>query len=110
MGTINIKQILRIIFLEVRVGVTLGVICGVLAAVIGAFISYNEPEVFKIAIAVFIAMVSATMATSFIGVAGPLVLHRLNFDPAAASGPFLTMFNDIFGSVFYLFIAMLIFN
>jgi len=110
MGTINIKQLLRIIFLEVRVGVTLGVICGVLAAVIGAFISYNEPEVFKIALAVFIAMVSATMATSFIGVAGPLVLHKFNFDPAAASGPFLTMFNDIFGSVFYLFIAMLIFN
>ena len=110
MGTINIKQILRIIFLEVRVGVTLGFICGVMAAGIGALISYNEPEVFKIAIAVFTAMLSATMATSFIGVAGPLVLHKLKFDPAAASGPFLTMFNDIFGSVFYLFIAMLIFN
>lgn len=110
MGTINIKQILRIIFLEVRVGITLGVICGLIAAFIGGLISYNEPEVVKIAIAVFIAMVSATMATSFIGVAGPLILHKLKFDPAAASGPFLTMFNDIFGSVFYLFIAMLIFN
>ena len=92
-----------------RVGLALGLICGFIAAIIGALISYNQPEVFKLSLAVFIAMVSATLATSFIGVAAPLTLQKLNFDPAAASGPFLTMFNDIFGSVFYLFIAMLIF-
>lgn len=109
MGTINVKQIFKIIVSELRVGLALGLICGFIAAIIGALISYNQPEVFKLSLAVFIAMVSATLATSFIGVAAPLTLQKLNFDPAAASGPFLTMFNDIFGSVFYLFIAMLIF-
>lgn len=108
MGTISVKQIGKIIFSEIRVGLALGVICGTIAAIIGAMISYQQPEVFRLSLAVFIAMVSATMATSFIGVAAPLALYRLDFDPAAASGPFLTMFNDIFGSVFYLFIAMLI--
>jgi magnesium transporter len=108
MGTINIKQIGRIIFSEIRVGLALGVICGLIAAVIGAMISSQQPEVFRLSIAVFIAMVSATMATSFVGVAAPLLLYKMDFDPAAASGPFLTMFNDIFGSVFYLFIAMII--
>ncbi len=109
MGTINVKQIFKIIVSELRVGLALGLICGSIAALIGALISYNQPEVFKLSLAVFIAMVSATLATSFIGVAAPLTLQKLNFDPAAASGPFLTMFNDIFGSVFYLLIAMLIF-
>jgi magnesium transporter len=109
MGTISIKHIFKVIVSEVKVGLALGIICGFIAAVIGALISFNEPQVFKLALAVFIAMVSATLATSFIGVAGPLLLHKFHFDPAAASGPFLTMFNDIFGSVFYLFIAMLIF-
>lgn len=109
MGTVSIKNIFKVILSEVKVGLALGVICGSIAALIGALISYNQPEVFKIALAVFIAMVSATFATSFIGVAGPLLLHKFHFDPAAASGPFLTMFNDIFGSVFYLFIAMMIF-
>jgi len=109
MGTIQVKQILKIILSEVKVGVSLGIICGTIAAVIGSLISWGQPEVFRIALAVFVAMVSATFATSFIGVAGPLTLHKLKFDPAASSGPFLTMFNDIFGSVFYLFIAMLIF-
>ena len=108
MGTINVKQVTKIILSEIRVGLALGLICGLIAAVIGAMISYREPEVFRISLAVFVAMLSATMATSFIGVAAPLALYRLDFDPAAASGPFLTMFNDIFGSVFYLFVAMLI--
>jgi magnesium transporter len=108
MGTINVKQIFKLILSEVRVGLALGVICGFIAAIIGGLISYNEPQVFRLSLAVFVAMVSATLATSFIGVAAPLILNKLDFDPAAASGPFLTMFNDIFGSVFYLFIAMLI--
>jgi len=109
MGTINVKHMFRLVISEMKVGLVLGLICGLIAALIGALISYNQPEVARLALAVFIAMVSATLATSFIGVAAPLVLDRLDFDPAAASGPFLTMFNDIFGSVFYLFIAMLIF-
>jgi len=109
MGTINVKQIFKIILSEMRVGLALGLVCGIIAALIGALISYNQPDVLKIALVVFIAMVSATLATSFIGVAAPLILDKFDFDPAAASGPFLTMFNDIFGSVFYLFIAMLIF-
>jgi magnesium transporter len=108
MGTINVNQMFKLIISEMKVGLALGLICGIIAALIGALISYNQPEVARLALAVFISMVSATLATSFIGVAAPLVLHRLDYDPAAASGPFLTMFNDIFGSVFYLFIAMLI--
>lgn len=109
LGTINIKQILKLIFAEVKVGFALGVICGTMAAIIGSIISYNQPQIFKLAISVFTAMVSATIATSFVGVTAPLLLHKFKLDPAASSGPFLTMFNDIFGSLFYLLIAMLIF-
>ncbi|NIP29247.1 MAG: magnesium transporter [Candidatus Dadabacteria bacterium] len=109
LGTIDFKQVIKLILAEVKVGFALGLICGLLTSVIGTLISFSQPEIFKLALAVFIAMVSATMATSFVGVAGPLLLHKLRLDPAASSGPFLTMFNDIFGSLFYLLVAMLIF-
>ncbi|MGH7886121.1 MAG: magnesium transporter, partial [Thermodesulfobacteriota bacterium] len=109
LGTININQILKLIAAEVKVGLSLGIICGAIAAVIGSIISYNQPQIFKLALSVFTAMVSATIATSFVGVTAPLLLHKFKLDPAASSGPFLTMFNDIFGSLFYLLIAMLIF-
>jgi magnesium transporter len=109
MGTINPGQVYKLIFSEIKEGLYIGIICGIGAAIIGAIISANEPEVMKLALIIFLSMVSATIATSFIGVVEPIILYKLKFDPAAASGPFLTMFNDIFGSVVYLFIAMLIF-
>jgi len=109
MGTITTSQIFKIVFSEMKVGLAIGFICGLVAAVGGLIIIKNEPQVIKLVLAVFIAIVSATLATSFIGAVSPLLLQKFKFDPAAASGPFLTMFNDIFGSVLYLFIAMLIF-
>ncbi len=109
MGTITTSQIFKIVFSEMKVGLAIGFICGLVAAVGGLIIIKNEPQVIKLILAVFIAIVSATLATSFIGAVSPLLLQKFKFDPAAASGPFLTMFNDIFGSVLYLFIAMLIF-
>ena len=109
MGTIKPKQVLLLIGSEIKVGLALGLICGILSAIIGVLISYSEPQVFRLALAVFLAMISATLATSIVGVAAPIILQKLKFDPAASSGPFLTMFNDIFGSLFYLLIAMLIF-
>jgi magnesium transporter len=41
------------------------------------------------------------------GAAEPLILDRLGMDPAAACGPFVTMFNDLFGSTMYFLIATL---
>jgi len=37
----------------------------------------------------------------------PLTLRKINVDPALATGPFITTFNDIIGVVFYLGIASL---
>lgn len=109
MGTITFSQIYKLVISEVKVGLSIGIICGLVAAIAGVIITKNEPQAVKLALAVFIAMVSATLATSFVGAASPLLLQKFKFDPAAASGPLLTMFNDIFGSLVYLLIAMLIF-
>jgi magnesium transporter len=50
-------------------------------------------------------MVSPTGATSIEGSLEPPALHRLKRDPATACGPFVTMFNDIFGTTVYFLIA-----
>jgi magnesium transporter len=50
-------------------------------------------------------MVSATRATSIVGSLEPLILHRLKLDPATACGPFVTLFNDTFGTTVYFLIA-----
>ncbi len=103
-------QILSILLAEIKVGFILGVICGVIGAITVELINTKPEQIDNLAVGatVFIAMISATVATSSIGVFLPIVLKKLNIDPAASSGPFLMMFNDILGSVFYLFLGTLL--
>jgi Mg/Co/Ni transporter MgtE len=53
-------------------------------------------------------MISATIATSFGGAVMPMILQRFKKDPAIACGPFVTMFNDLFGTSVYFLIATLL--
>jgi magnesium transporter len=108
MGTIRMGQFMKVLWTELRLGMMLGVTCGAVAAATAMVIEYRYPSVFKLGIAVFLAMVSATGATSVVGAVEPMVLHRLKFDPATACGPFVTMFNDLFGTSVYFLIATLL--
>ena len=108
MGTIRMGQFTKVLMTELRLGLLLGVTCGLAAAGVAMLIEYNYPSVGKLGIAVFLAMVSATGATSLVGAVEPMVLHRLKFDPATACGPFVTMFNDLFGTSVYFLIATLL--
>ena len=106
MGTIRSGQVLRVLGVELRLGLMLGLACGLGAAAIAMGLESGHSQVFKLGTAIFLAMVSATSATSVVGTVEPLLLHRLNLDPATACGPFVTMFNDLFGTTVYFFIAM----
>jgi magnesium transporter len=91
MGTIRMGQFMRVLWTELRLGMLLGVTCGLAAAGAAMLIEHSYPSVFKLGIAVFLAMVSATGATSIVGAVEPMVLHRMKFDPATACGPFATL-------------------
>lgn len=108
MGTIRTGQFLKVLFTELRLGAMLGLTCGVASALVAMLIEASHGSVLKLGAAVFMAMISATSATSLVGAVEPLVLHRLKLDPATACGPFVTMFNDLFGTTVYFLIAMLL--
>ncbi len=42
---------------------------------------------------------------AIVGTTVPFILKRLNIDPAIATGPFITTFNDVFGLLIYLVFA-----
>jgi magnesium transporter len=52
---------------------------------------------------VSVALFSVVLFASFVGTVTPLVLNRLNFNPALASGPFITTINDLLGLTVYFF-------
>jgi magnesium transporter len=52
-----------------------------------------------------VAMFFAIMVAAMTGTLVPVVLKKLNIDPAISSGPFVTTANDITGLVIYLGLA-----
>ncbi|MFM9075773.1 MAG: magnesium transporter, partial [Bacteroidota bacterium] len=50
-----------------------------------------------LSITVSLALFAVVVFASFVGTITPLILHRFGFNPALASGPFITTTNDLLG-------------
>jgi len=57
---------------------------------------------------VSIALFSVVIFASFIGTITPLILNKLGFNPALASGPFITTMNDLLGLGIYFSVVHLL--
>ncbi len=115
------KTIWKMIFKEVRVGFINGIVIGSLAfLVVFLFLLIkHQPissDVFMISEAlllssgVLISLVIALTLASFLGTSIPVLLKKLKFDPAVASGPLITTLNDIVAIISYYGLCMLLFN
>ncbi|UXE67386.1 MAG: magnesium transporter [Chryseotalea sp. WA131a] len=63
----------------------------------------------RLSFVVSIALFGVVIFSSFVGTITPLILNRLGFNPALASGPFITTTSDLLGlSVYFLTIHLLL--
>jgi magnesium transporter len=63
----------------------------------------------KLTIVVSIALFCVVIFASFVGTITPLILNRFGFNPALASGPFITTTNDLLGlAIYFLTITILL--
>jgi magnesium transporter len=99
-GEISLKSIWRRFFKELRVSVFIGLIFGVLMAVIVGLWLKNFIMGVMIGVALNVVILQATLFGGLI----PFILKRIEVDPALASGPFITTFNDILGLLIYLYL------
>lgn len=102
-GKLHISDVPVFLFKEVRIGLLMGMVYGLIAALTAVFI-LSDLNIY-LGIVVFFAMMAGMMTAAILGVIAPSLLKRLNFDPAIASGPFVTTLNDIAGIVIYMLIA-----
>ena len=99
-GEISLKSIWRRFFKELRVSVFIGLIFGILMAAIVGFWLKNFIMGVMIGVALNVVILQATLFGGLI----PFILKRIEVDPALASGPFITTFNDILGLLIYLYL------
>jgi len=93
-----------IVFREARVGMLLGVVCG---AIVGTTAFVWRGEWFYGAV-VGVAMAVAILVAATMGTLVPIIFHRIKVDPAIATGPFVSMSNDVVGLFIYFGLATLL--
>ncbi len=63
----------------------------------------------KLSIIVSFALFCVVMFSSFVGTITPIIINRLGFNPALASGPFITTTSDLLGlTIYFLTVRVLI--
>ncbi len=106
-GTIELKDIFKVIFKELRVALVCG---GFLAMVNGIriFIMYRATvdDPIRLAVAVGITLIVTVVMAKLIGCCLPILAKQVGLDPAIMAGPLITTVVDI-GSTFIYFTIMI---
>ena len=108
-GEIELSDILRVLWKELRVAI----LCGVTVAVVGYLklffidnmifgLDVSYPEMAVVSLTLMVTVVAAKI----VGCALPIIAKAVHLDPAVMAGPFITTIVDVLSLVVYFFIAM----
>ena len=112
LGDIEFKDILRVIWKEIRVAA----LCGLSMAVatfgkvmlIDHLLLRNDSINWKIALIVCITMACTIILAKFIGCTLPLFAKKIGFDPAVMASPFITTIVDAVSLLIYFAVASMV--
>lgn len=101
-GSLDLKDTGKQIFKEVGVGLVNGLIISLIVFAYNVFsLSPWNPTT----LAVSISLLAVVLFASIFGTFVPLTLERFKIDPALATGPFISITNDIIGMLIYMTIS-----
>ncbi len=104
-GELEMKDILRILFKEIRIALLVGLAMGAVTAV-RAILTSPEPDlVLPLSLTVGLAMVGCVLLAISAGAVLPVLLKKIGLDPALMSGPFISSLMDVFTLLLYLSLA-----
>ncbi|MDE5801285.1 MAG: magnesium transporter [Paramuribaculum sp.] len=102
-GSLDIKNAAKQLFKELGVGLINGCIISLL--VFGYNFFKLGPGHITTTLAVSLSLMAVVLFASVFGTFVPLTLERFKIDPALATGPFISITNDIIGMVIYMMIS-----
>ncbi|MFD1169108.1 magnesium transporter [Oceanobacillus caeni] len=88
---------MRLIVRETTTGLITGAVCGIVIAIV---IYFWKADIY-LGIIVGVSIMASLIVATLSGALVPIVMDRLNVDPAVASGPFITTINDIISILIY---------
>ena len=107
-GRIEVGSELLVLIKELKVGLILGVLYGVLLGIFANLKFIGTDPMLGLVVGLSIA--SSMLIAVTVGSFTPLILRKLEIDPAVAAGPFVTTSIDILGVLLYFVIAGILLN
>ncbi len=109
-GSLDVKDMTRHLFKEVGVALLNALMISSMVFLYNfIFPSDVQPDKANcIAWAVSISLVCVVIFASVFGTMVPMLLEKLNIDPAIATGPFISITDDIVGMIIYMFVSSLL--
>ena len=110
LGEIEIPDILRVVWKELRVGLICGLLLGVVNFVkillvdhllIGAFAGYTLPQIAMISGVICLTLAATVIVAKLVGCVLPIVAETLHLDPAVMASPFITTIVDAISLLIY---------
>lgn len=101
---VKTRDILRVVWKEMRVGFLLGVAMATFAI----FRAVTWGTGYEIALVVSLALLSVVILATFVGSVLPIAINKIGWDPAVVSAPFMTTLVDALGLLIYLSLATVI--
>ncbi len=99
------------IILGFSTGAFFGVVSGVFVYLLNSQgIAVMTVDPLSVGLIVGVGLFGACIAGTFLGVCSPIFFSRIGVDPAVASGPIVTAFNDFLSMSIYFLIAILLSN
>jgi len=100
-GRLNVRDFWHVVSKELAIGLILG---GFYAVLIGT-VAQVQYSVQMLALTVGLAVIISMTVAALVGSGVPLLLARINIDPAVATGPFVTTSIDIISVYCYFILA-----
>lgn len=101
-GSLDIKGSARQLFKELGVGLVNATIISLLVFIYNLFtLGATQVTTIAVSLSLFAVVIFASVFGTFV----PLTLERFKIDPALATGPFISITNDIIGMVIYMVIS-----
>jgi magnesium transporter len=105
-NSLGLESTTRKLFKELLVALLNGLILSGILFLYNYFVSKNLALTFTVSSSLFIVIIFAALFGTMI----PLILNRMKFDPALATGPFITTMNDIMGLFIYFLMGRILYS
>ena len=105
-GRIEIGNEIQVFLKELKVGLMLGALYGIMLGLFASFRFISTDPM--LGLVVGLSICSSMLLAAGVGTFTPLILRKLDIDPAVATGPFVTTSVDILGVLLYFTIAGLL--